>query len=512
MNELAGKYSGMKIKQARQEIIEDLKNNNLLVKQEPIAHEVNVHERCHSPIEIMNTKQWFIKYLDLKDRFLENGAEMDWFPEHMRIRLDHWINGLQWDWCISRQRHFGVPFPVWYCKKCDEIILANENDLPVDPIEDFPPVKKCPKCSHDEFIPEKDVFDTWATSALSPQLAIELLKNTPNYDKLFPMNLRPQAHDIITFWLFNTMVKSQLHYNKNPWKNIMISGFAQDPHGKKMSKSKGNVIAPQEMIDKYSADCLRFWAAGSKLGEDLPFQEKDLVTGKKMTIKLWNACKFAIMHLNDFEYKKHELETIDKWLLTKLQKLIKFSTENFDNYEYSKSKSETEIFFWNIFCDNYLELVKDRLYNPKKYHKGARESAQFGLYEGCLTILKLISPIMPFITEEIYSLYFNEIENKNSIHVSSWPVYNNDYFDEEAEKAGDLAVEIISTVRKFKTENQMSLKDEIKELIIDCNKENRKLIELVLKDIEATTRAKDIIFGKGNIEVSDEGVKIGINK
>ncbi|MBN2422019.1 valine--tRNA ligase [Candidatus Woesearchaeota archaeon] len=511
MNKLSGKYEGMKIEEARHAIIDDLKANNLLIKQEPLKHTVNVHERCGTPIEIMNTKQWFIRYLDLKDKFLEAGAAMKWFPEHMRIRLDHWIYGLQWDWCISRQRHFGIPFPVWYCKKCDEAVLADIKDLPVDPTEDKPPVKKCPKCGHNEFIAEKDVLDTWATSSLSPQLAVELMKGKPFYKKLFPMDLRPQAHDIITFWLFNTMVKSQLHYNKNPWKNIMISGFALDPHGKKMSKSKGNTIAPQDMIEKYSADCLRFWAAGSKLGEDLPFQEKDLVTGKKMTTKLWNASKFAIMHLQDFKYERHELETMDKWLISKLQKLIKKCTESFDEYEYSKVKSETENFFWNVFCDQYLEIVKDRLYNPDKYHEGARESAQFGLYEGILNILKLMAPIMPFITEEIYHLYFDKIENKKSIHNSDWPECNESYIDKKAENAGDHAVDIISAVRKFKSDSQLSLKTELSELIIDCDDKTRKLIELVLSDITSTTKAKDIVFGKGKIKVNEE-VKIGIKK
>ncbi len=509
MNSRAGKYEGMKAKEARHAIIEDLKAAGLLKGQEPIQHMVNVHERCGTPIEIMNTKQWFIRYLDLKDKFLEAGAEMTWYPEHMRVRLDHWINGLQWDWCISRQRHFGVPFPTWYCEKCDEVILAEEKDLPIDPMEDEAPVASCPKCGHSKFRPEKDVLDTWATSSLSPFLAIEQMKGTPNYKKLFPMDLRPQAHDIITFWLFNTLVKSQLHHDKNPWKNVMISGFALDPHGKKMSKSKGYTIAPQDMIDKFSADALRFWAAGSKLGEDLPFQEKDLVTGKKMTTKMWNASKFALMHLEDFKYDNIELAPMDKWVLSKLQRLIDSCTETFERYEYSKAKQDTEQFLWNVFCDNYLEIVKDRLYNPEKYHKEARRSAQFGLYETLLNILKLLAPILPFITEEIYQLYFAEKEGKKSIHISAWPAFDQDYIDEAAEKAGDLAVDIISAVRKFKSEKQMSLKAELEQLIIDCSADDRKLIETVIPDIMATTRAKDIVFGKADIEASEK-VRIGI--
>ncbi|MBW2999443.1 valine--tRNA ligase, partial [Candidatus Woesearchaeota archaeon] len=227
MNEKAGKYKGMTIKEAREKIIEDLKKENLLVKEKKISHTVNVHERCGTEVEILNTKQWFIKYLDLKDTFLKAGKQMKWFPPHMRVRYDNWIKGLQWDWCISRQRHFGVPFPVWYCKKCEEVILAEKDQLPVDPLTDKP--KKPCKCGSKDFVPEKDMLDTWATSSLTPQIAAELFIEKGLYDKLYPMNLRPQAHDIITFWLFNTVVKSQMHAKKNPWKDIMISGFALDP-------------------------------------------------------------------------------------------------------------------------------------------------------------------------------------------------------------------------------------------------------------------------------------------
>ena len=204
-------------------------------------------------------------------------------------------------------------------------MVADEKDLPVDPLKDKP--KKACKCGSKEFIPEEDVLDTWATSSMTPQIAAALIPKL--YDKLYPMSLRPQAHDIITFWLFNTVVKSQLHNKKNPWKDIMISGWALDPHGKKMSKSKGNIVDPREMIERYSVDALRFWAAGSSLGEDLPFQEKDLVTGQKFVTKLWNASKFAIMHLKDFENKKPKLEVVDKWILSKLSRIIKDSTDSF---------------------------------------------------------------------------------------------------------------------------------------------------------------------------------------
>jgi len=507
LNEKAGKYKGMSIKEARKTITDDMEREGRIEKIEPIKHVVNVHERCGTDIEILMTDQWFIKYLDLKDEMLKWGKELNWYPKHMRIRYNNWVDGLKYDWCISRQRFFGVPFPVWYCKKCNEIILADEKELPVDPLKDKPAVKQCPNCKSKEFIPEKDVLDTWATSSLTPILAIELMPKEIQR-KLYPMSLRPQAHDIITFWLFNTVVKSQLHYKIKPWNDCMISGWALDPHGKKMSKSKGNVVEPQEVIEKYSADCLRFWSAGSKLGEDLSYQEKDLVTGQKFIVKLWNASKFAFMHLEDYKDKKVKLEIMDRWLLSKLSKLITDCTESFEQYEYSRTRLDTDNFFWHIFCDNYLELAKDRLYNPDKRGKSARSSAQYALYNSLLSIIKLMAPIMPYITEEVYQLFFVKHEKDKSIHISEWPkpVIK---VDKAAEETGDIVVDIVSTVRKYKSEKNLSLKAELKKLVIKTKKHKDK-IKSVLDDIKGVVNAKEIVFEENADIECCEDVKIGI--
>ncbi len=514
MTEKAGEFAGLKVLEARTKIIEKLKLHNFLVKQTKIKHAVNVHERCQTNVEILNTKQWFIKYLDLKETFLAAGKEMKWYPEHMRVRYENWIKGLQWDWCISRQRYYGVPFPVWYCKKCGEVILAEEKQLPVDPLVDKP--KKACKCGSKEFTPEQDVLDTWATSSLTPQLAIQLFKKRKDYKelypRLFPMSLRPQAHDIITFWLFNTVVKSRLSENKNPWKEIMIAGHALDPHGKKMSKSKGNVVEPQEVITKYGADALRFWAAGSKLGDDLPFMEKDLVTGKKMITKLWNASIFSLMHLQDFKpgkMEKKKLLPMDRWMLAKLNRMIIEATDAFEEYEYSKTRAKTEQFFWKEFCDYYLEIIKDRIYNPDKRGKAARQAAQYGVYTGINTVLKLMAPIMPHITEAVYQEYFAKKEKCKSIHNSSWPIADMKAINEEDEKIGDMVVSIISAVRKVKSEKNVSLKEPIKQLVIECPKEQQKLLEATFDDLAATTISQKIVFGKGEREVSAE-VKIKV--
>ncbi|MFH0859755.1 MAG: valine--tRNA ligase [Candidatus Altiarchaeota archaeon] len=500
LTEIAGKYRGLTVKEARKNIIEDLKKSKLLVKQEPIRHSVNVHERCGTEVEFIHSKQWFIKYLDLKDEMLAWGEQLDWYPKHMKARYDHWVNGLQWDWLISRQRYFGVPFPVWYCKKCDEIILAREEDLPVDPTKDSPPVKKCPKCNSIEFIPESDVLDTWATSSLTPQLAVELFKDHPIYKRLYPMSLRPQAHDIITFWLFNTVVKSRMHNGVNPWRDVAISGHAQDPNGKKMSKSKGNVIEPQEMIDKYSADSLRFWAAGSKLGEDLPFKEKDLLTGDKFITKLWNASRFVFMHLEDYEKGEVELTIADRWLLTKLSKIVGECTAYFDRYEYMHTKALTEKFFWQTYCDYYLEIVKQRLYKPELRGDDSRRAAQHVLYQSLLTILKLMAPVMPHITEDVYQTFYKKFEKDRSIHVSAWPSPEQFTSDEKAENVGDLLMEVVGLIRKHKSDNSIPLGNELESVTIRASADAIEKLRLVEDDIRGTGRIKEISFEEKGIE------------
>ena len=506
LNEKAGRFKGLHVKKAREAVIKALEEENRIEKIEPIRHVVNVHERCETDIEILITDQWFIRYLDLKDEFIKYGRKIKWYPEHMKARYENWIKGLKWDWNISRQRHFGIPIPVWYCKKCYEIIIAEEKQLPVDPLVDKPS-RKC-KCGSNDFIGEKDVLDTWATSSLTPDIAIELFKDKKIYKKLFPMSLRPQAHDIITFWLFNTVVKSYFHHKNIPWHNVMISGWALDPKGKKMSKSKGNVIDPREMMARYSADSLRFWAAGSRLGDDLPFQEKDLVTGHKFTTKIWNASKFAFMHLEDYKLQKpKKLELMDGWILSKLSKVVRTATENFLNYEYSHTKLEAETFFWHTFCDNYLEIIKDRLYNFEKRGKDSKLSAQYGLYQTLLAIIKLMAPIMPFITEELYQLYFRKHEKINSIHLSKWPDIR--MIDEHAEHIGDFVVDVVEFARKQKSERQLSLKHPIKKLTIKAKIEEKDF-DNVEADIKAATSAEHIIFEPTRGKGTEKDIKIEV--
>jgi valyl-tRNA synthetase len=498
MGSLSGKYKGMKIKEARKEIINDLKEVGLLVNQTPITHFVNVHERCGTEIEFVKSKQWFVKYLDLRGDLLKWGEELNWHPEFMKHRYNNWVKGLQWDWLISNQRYFGVPFPVWYCGDCGEIILAKEEQLPVDPIKDKPSVSKCPKCHSSKIIPETDVLNTWFTSSMSPQLATRTIKDKELKKKLSPMSLRIQAHEIISFWLFNTLVKSRLHFQKNPWKDVAISGFVT-LKGEKMSKSKGNSISPQEVSEKYGVDALRYWAASSKLGEDFDYQEKDLVTGKKLVTKLINASRFIFMNLKDYNGKKpKKLEPLDELFLEKLNELIKKATLSFKEYQYSNAKSDIENFFWKDFADNYLEIVKNRIYNGKGNEK---ISAQYTLYNSFLTILKMFAPIIPFITEEIYQENYKKTEKTKSIHICEWPKEFKTMKKKKDAFVYDLLLETIGKIRQEKSLEKKSMKAPI---VLTLEKKNKKILEEVLADLKSVSNAVEIQEGNFNVKFTEE--------
>ena len=470
-------YSGLKIKEARKKILENLKKENLITEQKQISHIVNVHDKCGTEIEILSTDQWFIKILNKKEDFIKQGNKIKWYPEFMHKRYDNWVNGLEWDWNISRDRHFGVPIPVWECEKCKKVIVADEKELPIDPVEHK---KKCLKCNV-EAVAEKKVFDTWMTSSISPQIAYSL----SNGKVKLPFSLRSQAHDIIRTWLFYTVVKSFYQEDELPWQNVIISGFVT-LNGEKMSKSKGNVISPQEILKNYSADSLRFAAACSKLGEDSDYQEKDLITGKKLETKLFNASKFVFMNLSGYDGKKpKKLERIDELFLNKLNELVKNCTEAFENYEYARAKLETERFFWSMFCDNYLEIVKKRIYESKN----GKESAQYVLHYSMLTLLKLFAPIMPFITEEIYQEYYKKTEGDKSIHLSEWPKAEKIVKSEEL----DVFMSILTKVRYEKSKAQKSMKAEI---ILTLDKQAHKEIVDLLDDMKDVCCAKEIREGK----------------
>ena len=472
MNKASGKYSGLKIVEARKKIIEDLKKAGLLFKQTKRKQIVQVGERSKEPVEIINSTQWYVKYLDKKSDFLKGMRELDWHPKNMSVRLKNWITGLNWDWSIARQRKFGVPIPVWYGED-GKVYYADKSQLPVDPVKDRP--KSAPIGS--KLTPEKDVFDTWFTSASSPHLAINLVKSPSTRKKLFPMNLRPQAHDIINFWLFYTLAKSRILHKTNPWKATTISGHVQDPHGRKMSKSLGNIIEPSKILNKFSADALRYFSSSKKLGEDAPFQEKELVSGTKLMNKIWNTARFVFMNMDSMpKAKPTKLELEDRWILSRLDTAYQKYMSNFNNYDSRGAKHEIEMFFLHEFCDFYLEMIKSRIYGDNKNSKYA---ALWTAHRVLYSTLQLFSPILCFTTEDLYQNLYKKEKKFSSIHLTEFEKLGKK--NSEAERLGKLACSIISEIRQYKQKKGISLGAELDTYNLKKKPKDWKKIENVVK-------------------------------
>ena len=483
-------YGGLKIKEARKQIVDDLQVGGYIVKIEELEHEVQTHERCGSEVEYTVMKQWFIDIMSHKEDFLRIGNEINWYPTHMHNRYEEWVNNVAWDWCISRQRYFGVPFPVWYCKECGEPIFASKEQLPVNPLTDTPSIEKCHKCGCKEFIPESDVMDTWATSSVTPLINMKYGEKD-NYESILkPMSLRSNASEIIRTWDFYTIVKSYYHFGIKPWDNVMISGFVMANKGEKISKSKGNSkVEPLDLIKQFSADVVRYWAASGRLGTDITFSEETLLRGKKLVNKIWNVSKFVQMHLEDYQDKAFDdFEYIDKWILANFIDMEKEYLKYLDNYEIGLALNILEKFFWN-FCDNYIEIVKHRLYRPEEFGEKARYSGQKTIYILLYKLLQDFSIFFPFITEEIYQDIYHDMK---SIHITEIKSLNYS-FDEEIVN-GNLMCEIISMVRGKKSSSNLSLKTIVKKLEIDCSPNLKKAIEEANKDFKATLFINELVI------------------
>jgi len=448
-----------------------LEKDDLLKNEKIILHTLNVHERCGTPVEFFSSSQWFIKLIDFKKDFLERGKQLKWYPLFMLKRYEDWVSGLKWDWSISRSHYYGVPFPVLYCKDCGEIILAKEEELPVDSRESQPKNRFCPHCNGKNFVGESDVMDTWMTSSLTPLINARWHEKNNLMGKIYPMSLRVQGFEIIRTWLFYTIVKSHLHTNSLPWKAAMISGWGLDSKGQKMSKSKGDFVTSEGIIEKYSADALRFWSCGANLGMDLRFTEEDVKAGQKLLTKIWNVTRFILMNLTDYQYKKEDIATeeTDKWILAELQNVIKECTLALENYEYSQAKIALEHFFWMKLADNYLDICKDRLHNPEKRGEKARRSTQFTFSILLNTLIKLFAPILPYITEEIYQMAFREKERVASVHLTKWPKVDSRWDAQKMRENRELLIDVISLIRKFRTEKRVFQKNGIEIIYVETS-------------------------------------------
>jgi valyl-tRNA synthetase len=471
INSNGGKYAGLTIEQAKKAIVEDLKAAGLLEKIEKIRQEIGVCDRCETPIEILELPQWFMKTRILTDKVEKAANEVVWYPEHMKNRLIDWARSLDWDWVISRQRVFGTPIPVWYCKNCGETIVAKEDWVPVDPKLENPRTDKCPKCGGKEFIPEKDVFDTWMDSSISCAVHAGWPERE-DWRRLFPADLHPSGVDIIRTWAYYLMVRHLALFDEKPYKSCLINGMVLGSDGRKMSKSLKNYVAAPDVLDKYGTDAARQWAAaGGATGSDIPFRWPDVEYGRRFLTKLWNAAKFVGAQLKDYKAgEKGELQLLDRWILSKAEKMTQKVTEALEKCQFNIAVEEVRNFAWHIFCDQYIEAVKDRLYKPEVYGEEKRKAAQFTLYTVLYRILQLLAPITPHITEEIYQNLYADVVGQKSLQLTSWPEPEAEKIDEEAERNGDLVVAVINEVRREKAEKRKPLNAAIKKLRIYAGK------------------------------------------
>ncbi|MCE2440220.1 MAG: valine--tRNA ligase [Candidatus Latescibacteria bacterium] len=485
----SGMLTGLSVPDARRQIVSVLEEHGLMVDRRRALQSIRIHERCETPTEYIVAPQWFIRVLDFKDRWLEASDRITWHPPHMEARYVEWIENLHWDWCISRQRYFGIPFPVWYCGACENITMAPENELPADPIETSP-ASEC-TCGAVCWVADTDVMDTWATSSLSPQIAAGQLTEGEPKQSDFPMSMRPQSHEIIRTWAFYTIVMSHHHHGRIPWKEICISGWGLAPAGAgKISKSRGGgPAAPMAMIEKYSADAVRYWAAGTGFGKDTVISEEKIRAGAKLVTKLWNVARFSEQFLQGYRTSGEPppLTLADRWILARTQRLVNRTTGFFRNYQYALARSETESFFLRDLADNYLEMAKRRLYGDTGVGTGG---AQYTLDHVLRTCIHLFAPFLPYVTEEVNTLLF--ARNGESIHTSAWPTENPHLLDDCAETTGNLLVEIATAVRRYKSESSLSLGTPLNRLLLAVRDHALSLsLTEAESDLTSITRAQN---------------------
>ena len=480
-----GELQGKTVNQARRRIVELLEQSGELVGEPtPVTRAVKFFEKGERPVEIVTSRQWFIRTLDHREALLERGRELRWHPPYMRARLEDWVNGLNGDWCVSRQRFFGVPFPIWYpldesgAVRYDSPLPAREEQLPVDPSTDVPDGYGAEQRGQPGgFVGDPDVMDTWATSSLTPQIAGQAGEDEDLFKKVFPMDLRPQAHDIIRTWLFSTVLRSHLDYDTLPWSDAAISGWVLDPDRKKMSKSKGNVVTPMHLLEEHGADAVRYWAASGRPGTDTAFDPQQMKVGRRLAVKLLNASKFALTDLPPEGELTHPL---DRAVIARLADVAQDATSSFEAYDYARALERTETYFW-WFCDYYLELVKGRRYDPSP---AVSASVSRALRLSLSAFQRLLAPFLPFVTEEVWSWW-----QEGSVHRAQWPEAA------ELSTAGsgadaareavalDVTADVLREVRKAKSQAQVKMRAPVKRVTVHDTSERLAALELGTEDL-----------------------------
>ena len=481
MMPIAGPYSGLTVEETKEKITQDLTEQGIIFKQEPLEQNVGLCWRCKTPIEILSEQQWFVR-IDAPE-IKKMAEEIEWIPAHMRVRLENWADSMEWDWCISRQRIFATPIPAWYCRHCHEALVAEESWLPLDPNLTQPP-KKC-KCGSSEFIPEQDVLDTWMDSSIS---ALAVAGWPDRTDLRMPTQLRPQGHDIIRTWAFYTILRTGALEGIRPWDAILINGMALGEDGHKMSKSLNNFIRPEEVFESNGADALRQWAAiGGSPGNDIPFQWKEITAASRFQQKLWSIFRFSLPLIAPYDADSGQ---VDRWLSAELDLLITKTTEAMDRFQFDEALKAIRAFAWDVLADNYIELVKARLYGQDGPEKRAAQDTLFTALE---TLARLMAPFTPFLSEEIYHTLTGQ-----SVHVQSWPVARGQPMD----RAGLAIKEVASTLRRYKAEKGVALNSPLPGIVVysDLDLETADLAGVANSPVESRT-------GKPSLEMKPIAVK-----
>ncbi len=496
-DELAGKT----VNQAQARIVEQLTEVGALIGEPtPITHPVKFYERGDRPLEIVSSRQWFVRTVPLRDKLLERGEDLRWHPAYMAHRYRTWVEGLNDDWNISRQRFFGVPFPVWYPVDADgeadfsSPIAASEDRLPIDPSTEVPPgYHPDQRGVPGGFVGDPDVMDTWATSSLTPQIAGRWEDDPDLFARVFPMDLRPQAHDIIRTWLFATVVRSELEHGSLPWSDAAISGWVLDPDRKKMSKSKGNVVTPLPLLEKHGADAVRYWAANGRPGTDTAVDDGQMKVGRRLAIKVLNASRFALGRLADdtgsIVVPGPEAITapLDRAMSARLAGVVAEATAAFEGYDYARAIERTEAFFWS-FCDDYLELVKVRSYRDPGEPGPA--SARAALALALSTQLRLFAPFLPFVTEEVWSWW-----RSGSVHQAPWPTHGE--LEGSASGADELVLgtvsDVLSAVRRAKTTAKRSMRAGVTLLTVTDTADRLDALALATDDLRDAGGVAELI-------------------
>lgn len=506
-NAYYAEVAGKNVKQAQKRMVELLADpegsatgNGAPLRSEPeaIQHPVKFFEKGDRPLEYLTTRQWFARLVDKRDAMLAKGDEIQWHPPHMKNRYRDWTENLNQDWCLSRQRYFGVSIPVWYpldaegMPQYENVVLADRASLPVDPMTDTAPgYDESQRNRPGGFAGEADIFDTWFTSSMTPQISSHWSLDAERHAKLFPADVRPQAHEIIRTWAFYTIAKALLHEDTKPWEHVMISGWILDPDRKKMSKSVGNIVTPIDLLEKYSTDAGRYWSASARLGVDTAFDEQVWKIGKRLVTKLFNAGKFALAQTGEVHPIQAEL---DRAFVAELSGLVERVTAHFEDWNFAHGLQETETFFWTHFTDTYLEIAKPR---ARWFEDGATgdQAAESGsavaaLRLGFNVLLRLFAPVMPYVTEEIWSWTFAEETGEASIHTAPWPSASDFAGIAAPDDAGsfDLAVAALASINKGKTDNEVSLGREIEMLQVCANAGTLARLAVVEDDVLAAAR------------------------